>query len=220
MTRPHAINSKGDAVGQYLDATGVWHGFQLPMASPSSWEAAGARCVSIDPKGSLGFDTNTGAFGISEAGEISGQFENPKGVFHGFLFWGGVFLTFDLVDGPTNGAWTMTPQGDPLGHMQATGDRMKGWLLTRKGLQVLEFPPAEMNIMSCPFGANSKGDVVGHYQRINEQVRGFLYTGGSFISIEVPDSTGTNAYGINDDRVVVGTYYDNNSKTHGFVMRR
>lgn len=219
MTRPRTMNSKGEAVGQYLDASGVWHGFYLDMRSPSSWEEAGARCTPVDPNGSVGSDNNTGAFGISDAGEIAGQFENPKGRLHAFLRWGEVFLTFDLVDGPTNGAWTMTPQGDVLGHLQAAGDRMKGWLLNRQGLRVFEFPPAELNTMSCPFGANSKGAIVGHYQRAKEQVRGFLYTGGEFISIEVPDSTGTNAYGINDSGLIVGTYYDKNSITHGFLMR-
>ena len=97
---------------------------------------------------------------------------------------------------------------------------MKGWVLTRKALQVIEFPPAESNGMSCPFGANSKGDIVGHYQRVNEQVRGFLLSGGSFLSIEVPESTGTNAYGINDNGLIVGTYYDKSNKTHGFLLRR
>ncbi len=219
MTRPHGMNSKGEAVGQYLDASGVWHGFYLDMASPSSWLEAGAQCTALDPTGSIGSDLNTGAFGISEAGVIAGQFENPKGRLHGFLIWGGVYLTFDLVNGATNGAWSITPQGDPLGHLQADGDRMKGWLLTRKGLQLLEFPPAELNIMSCPFGANARGDIVGHYQRAKEQVRGFVYSGGQFLSIEVPNSTATNAYGINDSGVIVGTYYDKNSRIHGFLMR-
>jgi len=220
MTRPFAMNSRGEAVGNYQDASGVWHGFYLDMASPSSWEAAGARCKTLDPKGSLGSDTNTGAFGISEAGEIAGQFENPKGRLHAYLLRGDVYLTFDLADGPTNGAWGITPQGDPFGHLQADGDRMKGWLLTRRGAQVFEFPPAESNTMSCPFGGNSNGELVGHYQRVNDQIRGFLYSNGRFVSLDVPGSTSTTAYGINDNGLIAGTYIDKDKKMHGFLMRR
>ena len=215
-TRPYGMNSKGEAVGDYQDASGVWHAFYLDMASPASWEEAGARCRTLDPKGSISASAN----GISETGEIAGSFTDAQNRMHAFLLWGQVHLVFDLVDGPTNGALTITPQGDPLGHLQAQGDRMKGWLLSRKGLQVLEFPPAEANGMSCPFGANSKGDIVGHYQRVGEQVRGFLYSGGRFINIEVPDSTGTQALGINEDGLIVGSYNDKNSKTHGFLLRR
>jgi probable HAF family extracellular repeat protein len=219
-TRPNKMNSQGEAVGNYMDAAGKFRGFYLHMALPSSWEEAGARCVAIEPKGSMGKSINTGALGISEAGDIVGQFDDSEGNFHGVLSRGGVHFIFDLVDGPWNGALAITPQGELLGHMRATGDRMKGWWLTRGGLRLIEFPPAESNSMSCPVGVNSKGEVVGHYQRTGDQVRGFLYSNGNYVSIEAPDATYTEARGINDDGVIVGLYTDKNSKTHGFVMRR
>jgi hypothetical protein len=104
--------------------------------------------------------------------------------------------------------------------MKAPGDRMKGWILTRGELRVIEFPPAESNAMSCPYGANSRLEIVGHYQRIGEAVRGFLYSNGNYVSIDVPDATATDARGINDDGLIVGHYTDKQSKTHGFLMRR
>jgi uncharacterized membrane protein len=216
MTRAYSMNSKGEAVGQYRDTAGVWHGFYLNMALQSSWEEAGARCVSFDPKGS----TNTTPYGISEAGEIAGAFIDAQNNSHAFLKWGETILVFDLVDSPTNGALAITPQGDPLGHLQAKGERMKGWFLTRKGANIIEFPPAENNNMSCPFGVNSKGDIVGHYQRKGEPIRGFVFSGGKYVSFEVPDATATNGNGINDDGVIVGGYTDKNNKSHGFILRR
>jgi uncharacterized membrane protein len=114
-TRPIAMNSKGEAVGQYRDAAGKWRGFYLNMAGPASWEEAGAKCVTVEPKGSVGRDLNTGAFGISEAGEIAGEFDDSEGLYHGVLTRGGVHFTFDLIDGALwNGALAITPQGDLL----------------------------------------------------------------------------------------------------------
>ncbi len=106
-TRPYGMNSKGEAVGDYQDASGVWHGFYLDMASPASWEEAGARCVRLDPKGSV----SSAANGISEAGEIAGSFTDAQNRSHAFLLWGQVYLVFDLLDGPTNGALSRCGRG-------------------------------------------------------------------------------------------------------------
>jgi len=219
-TRPFGMNSKGEAVGTYSDAAGKWRGFYLHMALAGSWEALGAKCVTLEPKGSMGRTASTGAFGISEAGDIVGQFDDSQGNYHGVLTRGGVHFIFDVAEGSWNGGFAFTPQGDMLGHVQATGDRMKGYLLTRDGLQVIEFPPGENNSMTCPFSANSHLEVVGHYQRMGETIRGYLYSKGSYVSIEVPEATMTDARGINDDGLIVGFYTDKNSKTHGFLMRR
>jgi uncharacterized membrane protein len=219
-TLPYALNSKGEAVGAYRDASGKWRGFYLHMASPSSWEEAGAKCVTVEPKGSMGKSSSTGAFGISEGGDIVGEFDDSEGKFHGVLTRGGVHFIFDVADGPWNGAFAFTSQGDMLGHVQATGDRMKGYVLTRDGLQLIEFPPGEANTMTCPFGVNSHGDIVGHYMRTGDQIRGYLYSKGTYVSIDVPEATMTDVRGINDNGLIVGFYTDKNSQTHGFLTRR
>lgn len=212
-------NSKREAVGTLRDASGKWKGFYLPMGLSSSWEWDGAKCVIVEPKGSIGRSTNTGAFGISEAGDIIGEYDDSQGNFHGVLTRGGVHFIFDIVEGSWNGGFAFTPQGDILGHIQPAGDHMKGWMLTRSGLQIIEFPPGENNSMTCPFAVNAKGDIVGHYQRRGEAIHGYLLSKGTYTSFDVPDSTMTDARGISDEGVIVGVYTDRNSKTHGFVRQ-
>ena len=87
-------------------------------------------------------------------------------------------------------------------------------------MQVLDFPPGEMNGMTCGFGGNSKGEIVGHYQRTGDIVRGLYYKDGVHTSFEFPDSKRTDGLGINEDGVIAGYYVDQNNKTHGFVLRR
>lgn len=207
-TRPVGMNSRGEIVGNYQNATGKWLGFY-------KGELAGP-CFDIEPKGATG----SWAQGISDNGEIAGEFDDADKRHHGFLLRGEVFLVFDVVEGPSNGAFGITPLGDLFGHLQTPGDRMKGWVLTKERLHVLEFPPAEQNGMTCPFGANSKGELVGHYQRRGEAVRGYLLSAGNFTSIEVPDATWTQASAINDAGLVAGHFVDKGNKTHGFLWRR
>jgi hypothetical protein len=114
----------------------------------------------------------------------------------------------------------MSPQGELVGHMQVTGDRMRGWFRAANKLHILDFPPGESNAMTCGFAGNSKGEIVGHYQRTGEMVRGLYYKDGVYGSFVVPDSRRTDGQGINEDGVIVGYYIDQNGKTKGFILRR
>ena len=212
LTVAVSTNSLREIVGTYQDGDGIFHPYY--MGEP------GGRCFPLDPKGANGRTADTAATGINDAGEIVGQFEDQNGRFHGFLFRGEIFLTFDLVDGPWNGAFSITPRGDILGHLQATGGRMKGWVMTKNRFEVMEFPPAEENNMSCVFGGNSKGEFVGHYQRRTGPVRGFLYQNGRFDLIDFPDATATDVRGINDDGLIVGMYTAKDGKVHAFTLVR
>src|SRR5438270_2994974 len=55
---------------------------------------------------------------------------------------------------------------------------------------------------------NRQGIIVGFYIDSSGVDHGFTLTNGSFKTINVPHSTGTFAYGINDTRQVVGWYTD------------
>jgi len=57
---------------------------------------------------------------------------------------------------------------------------------------------------------------VGLYNS-NGTTHGFLDTGGSFTSIDVPGSSQTQAFGINDAGQIVGAYVYSTGTLHGFV---
>lgn len=69
-------------------------------------------------------------------------------------------------------------------------------------------------------GINNLGDIVGVRDGLNLHAHGFLKrAGGRFVTIDFPGATDTNASGINDDGVIVGTYFDHAGFQHGFMLR-
>jgi hypothetical protein len=70
---------------------------------------------------------------------------------------------------------------------------------------------------------NRHSDVAGFYNKTSSQVDAFLKLhNGQFITLAVPGASMTQAFGVNDNDEVVGTYTDgtgNNAQTHGFTWR-
>lgn len=72
---------------------------------------------------------------------------------------------------------------------------------------------------------NQRGDMVGGFAYVNAidecyppfvDGHGFLLRDGEFTRIDVPGSTGTDAFAINDDAVIVGHFTDKKGRMHGF----
>ena len=71
-------------------------------------------------------------------------------------------------------------------------------------------------------GINNAGDISGFYAT-NKTSEGFFETGGTFTTLEVPGSSSTMAFGVNDHGEVVGAYtvgYGSNQVTHGFTWTK
>jgi probable HAF family extracellular repeat protein len=66
------------------------------------------------------------------------------------------------------------------------------------------------------YGINDAGQVVGYYNDASGG-HGFLLSGGSFSTINVPNSYGAQARGINNAGQIVGFYRDDNGE-HGFLL--
>ncbi|MBL6082779.1 hypothetical protein JMJ56_33040 [Belnapia sp. T18] len=63
------------------------------------------------------------------------------------------------------------------------------------------------------YDINNRGDIVGETKALD----GFLLRNGEVTILDVPGSTRTLAYGVNDRGDVVGTYLDQESSPHGFL---
>jgi len=70
---------------------------------------------------------------------------------------------------------------------------------------------------------NNHGDVAGFYNKTSSQVDAFLQLhNGQFITLAVPGASMTQAFGVNDNDEVAGTYTvgsGNNAQAHGFTWR-
>jgi probable HAF family extracellular repeat protein len=93
-TVARGINDAGDIVGTFSDATGS-HGFLLTGGVFTTIDAVPPFAP---PPPQLGAGTD--AFGINDAGQIVGSFNDATG-FHGFLLTGGVFTTIDAPGSTT-----------------------------------------------------------------------------------------------------------------------
>jgi hypothetical protein len=149
-TEATGINDKGDVVGLYLDSLGASHGFSK----------IGTKYTSIDVKG----DTNTVAWGINNAGQITVYATNSAGDFDSYLLTG---KTFKNIDNPKAkgglGTIVHTPSnvGDIVGTYYNSASAEMGWLL-HKGKYYDVADPGDATDTRGD-GLNDKAELVGRY---------------------------------------------------------
>jgi probable HAF family extracellular repeat protein len=100
-TLAFGINSSGDIVGRWRDASNAWHGFLLK----------GGTFTSMDFPQS----TYTGAWGINDSGVIVGVYRDAAGVQHGFRYSNGTYSTEDVVGASQSGLYRMKNNGTVVG---------------------------------------------------------------------------------------------------------
>jgi probable HAF family extracellular repeat protein len=158
------------------------------------------KFFAITPPGS----TFTQAFGINDAGQIVGDYNDADGVEHGFLDADGSFIN---IDEP--GASATNPLGvNDAG--QIVGGILFGGFVYRAG--------SFTDVSCCPQGINNAGQLVGSFADSSFAIHGFLDTGGSRTTIDVPGASSTVASGINDADYIVGNYtVGSSSAKNGFL---
>ena len=115
QTLANGINARGDIVGRYSDAEGVFHGFLLRKGVFSTIDFPGASL--------------TAAFALSARGDIAGRFTDANGIDHGFLLSDGKFTQIDYPGAAGTWARGINNAGDIVGsHFNAAGIE-RGFLL-------------------------------------------------------------------------------------------
>jgi probable HAF family extracellular repeat protein len=99
------INDRGEIVGGYQDAQGRTHGFRLRKGVFTTIDPPGA----VDVPGSPGFAA-TAPFGISNRGQVVGQYADAQGL-HAYLLDDGVYRTIDPPAGPGTTAADINDRG-------------------------------------------------------------------------------------------------------------
>src|SRR6516162_3181733 len=174
-TRPFGINTSGQIVGVYGNASGG-HGFLL----------SGGTYTTIDEPLATG---GTSAQGINDVGQIVGVYINASGR-HGFLLNGGTYTTLNdpLATGGTF-AQGFNDMGQIVGqYLNASG--FHGFLAVPNGdgtYTTLDDPLATAGSTDAP-SINTAGQIVGSYQNASGG-HGFLLT----ITPNPPPPAGTTA---------------------------
>ncbi len=129
---------------------------------------------------------STESFGINDAGQIVGVFNNPPnpGMFplaHGFLKDGASFTTIDVPGAISTEAHGINDAGQIVGNFQdATGTH--AFLKDGAVFTTIDVPGA---ISTEAFGINAAGQIVGRFSGATGE-HGFLKDGAVFTTIDVP----------------------------------
>jgi probable HAF family extracellular repeat protein len=209
-----AVNAEGDIVGRVRFSDGVDHAFLYH---------AGKYTV-IDYPGS----TATVGRGINNAGDVMGNFTDASDNEIGFILKDGKFHQLLVPSGQTTDIWSTQDNGQVMiGDAAMQPDsQLYGYIRRGSGVfQLLRVPESRGFNCTAPRWINQRGDIAGLYvvaknadQCYNEPTNshGFLLIQGQYTTVDVPNGSFSEIFGMNDDGILVGDYVDNTGMTHGF----
>ena len=205
------INDDGFIVGS-------WRAYEGPPFVPNVGfiRSPGGRITPpiLDPHDAESF---TVLRAINDEDVIAGFY--GLNVVHGFVLSEGLFTPRDFPGALDTAVRGINNRGDLSGtYDTALHPDPIGFILPRVGSPITFGPP--------PGGSglvvgkiNDWRQVVGYYTAANGTLAGFLRApNGQLVDVIVPSATGTQAQGINDCGIIVGTWEDSNT-AHGFYGR-
>jgi hypothetical protein len=240
-TRAVGLNDHGDIVGDYRDASGVFHAYLLSQGTFTTFDPPGSiltRGIAINNRGVVGghfLDSNkvrhsylldqgnftifdfpgaTATFlqGMNDQGEVSGAYNDSSGVQHGFLLSAGNFTTIDFPGAVGTVATKITDRGQIFGNYDDASGNTHGFLLSDGNFTTIDFPGA---FSATLVTGSTNGDIVGDYDDASGFLHGFQLQHGSFSTIDFPGAVQTFAATVNEPGQVVGFY--NLAGQHGFL---
>ncbi len=201
-----ALNERGDAVGDFLDANFGFHGFLRTHSGSFQ---------SIDPPGAQA----TSAFAVNDLGEIVGAYIDSAGSLHGFRRSpSGTYTTVDFPGAPDSQLTGINNLGQSsgvfdLGNRASTrcpGPTCQAISFLLRAGQFTSFEdPAAAPAITFALSINDRGEIAGLFRDLGGNVKGFLRnpTDGSFRTIQFPFADGFSYVDqINDLGVMAGEY--------------
>jgi probable HAF family extracellular repeat protein len=191
------ISNSGTSITGFLFSQGVFTHFRFPGS---------AETIPLD---------------INRNSVIVGSFDQE----HAFMAHSGTFSEIKLPGFPDASvvAIGINDQGDIVGGFLPNGVP-QGFLLHQGELTIISFPGARGG--TSPVSINNAGVIVGTY-KIDpgapegdplDDFQGFMWKDGNFTTIDVPGALDTAPAKINDNGVIVGTYWDSAQGDHGFAF--
>lgn len=222
-TQGSAINPAGAIAGQYVDTSGVFHGFlRSPDGTITPYDAPGAATGT-----GQGTFTTFGA-GINPAEEIGGGYADANCTFHSTVrAKDGTFTPADVPGagtGPSQGTDLagINPVGTATGFYIDASDVLHGYVRTKDGTFTF-FDVTDVGTGPFqgtePLGINVPGDVVGAYVDENGVDHGFVRAkSGAITKFDAPGA-GTSTVPVlnNPAGAITGYFFDSNGVAHGFL---
>lgn len=198
------INTSGQVVGIYVDASDLTHGFVQ----------TGNNVKNIDePDGQPG---QTAVWDISDKGVMVGSWEDGSNVTHGFSTKDGVtFTSFDYPGSTYTQGSGINKKGDIVGWWEDSSNVVHGFLYSKGVFSSIDFPLATT---TYAYGINDSGAIAGFFTDASMEEHGFLYSGGSFYQVDVAGAASTQLVRVKNSGAVTGVYTDAlNGEEHGLT---
>jgi probable HAF family extracellular repeat protein len=203
-----SVNSKGQVVGDYIEDSGVKHGFV---------DTAGVF-VNVDFPGSV----DTSVSDINTSGDVVGTWGDEASVHgigkeHGFIQQQGAFTSIDFPGAALTAAMGINANDDVVGIFFPDGsDVTSGFLLKNGVFTRLNVP---LSTSTLAVGVNDSGQVSGSYEDANGTTHGFLFSDGVFTTVDVFGAAATALTHIPNSGPFAGTFTDQLNESHGLTAR-
>jgi hypothetical protein len=202
-----SLNSQGDAVGDYLDASFGFHGFLRTHSG---------AFTTIDPPGSIA----TSAFAVNAVGVIVGAFIDANGILHGFRRSpAGSYATVDFPGAPDSQLTGINNSGEIAGaydlggraSTQCPGPTCQAFSFVLRSGQFTPFSdPVADPSLTFAFSINDRGQIAGLFRDLVGNFKGFIRNpaDGTFRTIQFPNADAFSYLEqINDLGVAAGEYH-------------
>jgi hypothetical protein len=197
------INSAGTVVGDYVDSSGIYHGYTYSKGTYTTF----------DPPGS----TYTVGYGINDSNFVVGFYVDAAGNQYGYTYDGKKYTTIKVKGGNTVLAFGVNASGQITVEATLSDGFTHSWVYTGKKKKELVFP----NIQQ----------VAGHHLNTAGQVSATIidsssnYFGGvydpvkdAYYQFSYPKAALTIMDGINDSETLAGRYAITSSGTsYGYI---
>lgn len=205
----YAINDFGQVVGDYIDAAGIFHSYELDCGKFKALDVPFAGA------------TGTYSPAINNSGEIVGGWNDSAGNAHSYTLIKGVYTSFD-PPGSVQGQlyYGINSQGDITGSYTDASGVIHGFLRKGKTYTQLDFPGAADTF---PSGINDSGVIVGGYCPTSQCLttgageEGFVLNDGVYSAFAVPGEPVTGLAAINNKGVLMGNYLDAGGLVYTFL---
>jgi YVTN family beta-propeller protein len=211
-----SLNNRGDAVGDFLDASFGFHGFLRTSAGV---------LTTIDPPGS----TATSAFAVNDFGVIVGAFIDASGILHGFQRSpSGTYTTIDFPGVPDSQLTGINDFGEiagayDLGNRASTrcpGPTCHAFSFLLRSGQFTPFAdPVADPSLTFAFSINNRGQIAGLFRDSVGNIKGFVRNpaDGSFRTVQFPTAEAFSYLEQINDLDVAAGEYGISSVGHGFL---
>jgi probable HAF family extracellular repeat protein len=168
-----------------------------------------------------GFVSVTAPIDMNNLGDMVGYYDNPGGVFHGYLkLKDAPFVPVDFPGAAATVTVGINDNRDVVGVYIDQAGFQHGFRLSNGVFTSIDVPGAAQTrgvtfefgggLGTAAFGINNNGDIVGEYADENKVAHGFLLRDGQYTTIDAPDApqlpgTESMAVRINSHGDIVGS---------------